>query len=99
LTRKRSGESLRKNSPESRLKKAFLFRRCRRRSGGPPELAAVAGEAQALIDKGDFDAARAVLVRGREVARKLREESSRYEAQLLAQESRVDHLELAGSSL
>ena len=62
---------------------------------GPPELAAVAGEAQALIDKGDFDAARAVLVRGREVARKLREESSRYEAQLLAQEARVDHLELA----
>ena len=62
---------------------------------GPPEIAAIAGEAQALIDKGELDAARAVLLRGRAAARKLREESSHYEGQLLAQEARVDHLQLA----
>jgi tetratricopeptide (TPR) repeat protein len=62
---------------------------------GPPQIAAIADEVQALIDKGDFDTARASLSRGREVARKkFREESSRYEAQLLAQEARVDHLQL-----
>jgi tetratricopeptide (TPR) repeat protein len=62
---------------------------------GPPEIAALAGEAQALIDEGEFDGARAALHRGRDAARKLRDESSRYEAHLLVQEARVDHLQLA----
>ncbi len=62
---------------------------------GPPQIAQIASEAQALIDKGDFDAARATLARGREAARKLREDAGRYEARMLAQESGVDHLQLA----
>jgi hypothetical protein len=62
---------------------------------GPAELASFAQQAQALIDKGDFDGARAALGAGRTAARVLREQSSRYEAQFLAQEARVDHLQLS----
>jgi tetratricopeptide (TPR) repeat protein len=62
---------------------------------GPPQIAAIATEAQTLIDKGEFDAARAVLARGRQAWKKSRESSSRYEAQLLAQEAGIDHLQLA----
>ena len=62
---------------------------------GPPALAAIAEEVQALIDNGDLDAARGALERGREAARTLRIESSRYEASFLAQEARVDDLQLA----
>jgi hypothetical protein len=62
---------------------------------GPAELASFAQQAQALIDKGDFDGARAALGAGRTAARVLREQSSRYEAQFLAQEARGDHLQLS----
>jgi tetratricopeptide (TPR) repeat protein len=62
---------------------------------GPPELAAYAKAAQAFIEKGELDAARSALASGRAVARGLRERSSRYEVDFLAQEARVDHLQLA----
>jgi tetratricopeptide (TPR) repeat protein len=62
---------------------------------GPTELASYAQQAQALIDKGDLDGARAALVAGQAAARGVREQSSRYEAQFLAQEAKVDHLQLA----
>jgi tetratricopeptide (TPR) repeat protein len=61
----------------------------------PPELAAVREEALALIDRGELDRARAVLNRGREAARALREEASRSEAELLANGAQIDHLQLA----
>jgi tetratricopeptide (TPR) repeat protein len=59
-----------------------------------PEFAAIRARASALIDKGDFDAARAALNDGRQRARALREEASRTEAQFLADEARVDRLQL-----
>jgi tetratricopeptide (TPR) repeat protein len=62
---------------------------------GPAELASFAQQAQALIDKGDLDGARKSLAAARAAARKLREQSSRYEADFLVQEARVDHLQLA----
>ncbi len=60
---------------------------------GPPALAAIAEEVQALIDKGEFDDARYALARGREASRGL--DASRYEAAFLAQRARVDDLQLA----
>ena len=60
-----------------------------------PELAAIRGHALALIDAGDLDAARAALNRGREAARALRDETSRNEAEFIADEARIDHLQLA----
>jgi tetratricopeptide (TPR) repeat protein len=63
-------------------------------SNDRPEFAAIRTRASALIDKGDFDAARAALNEGREHARALREEASRTEAEFLAQEARVDQLQL-----
>jgi tetratricopeptide (TPR) repeat protein len=62
---------------------------------GPPALAAIAEEVQALLDKGEFNDARRALARGREAARALRIDASRYEAAFLAQEARVDDLQLA----
>jgi tetratricopeptide (TPR) repeat protein len=62
---------------------------------GPPALAAIAEEAQTLIDEGEFDDARRALARGREAARAMRVKASRYEAAFLAQEARVDDLQLA----
>jgi tetratricopeptide (TPR) repeat protein len=62
---------------------------------GPPALAAIAEEVQALIDKGEFDDARRALARGREAARALRIDASRYEAAFLAQQARVDDLQLS----
>src|SRR5580704_4361588 len=62
---------------------------------GPAELASYAQQAQALIDKGDFDGARAALGSGQAAAHAMREQSSRYEAQFLAQDARIDHLQLA----
>ena len=59
-----------------------------------PEFAAIRARASALIDKGDFDAARAALNEGREAARAMREEMSRTEAGFLADEARVDRLQL-----
>ena len=62
---------------------------------GPPRITAIAAKAQALIDKGDFDAARAAFARGQDAVRKLRDELSRQEAQLLVQEARIEHLRMA----
>ncbi len=62
---------------------------------GPPTLAAIAEEVQALLDKGEFEDARRALVRGREASRALRIDASRYEAAFLAQDARVDDLQLA----
>jgi tetratricopeptide (TPR) repeat protein len=59
-----------------------------------PEFAAIRARASALIDKGDFDAARAALNEGRLRARAMREEADRTEAGFLAQEARVDRLQL-----
>ncbi|HMF07106.1 MAG TPA: hypothetical protein VKE72_08865 [Methylocella sp.] len=65
---------------------------------GPPALAAIAQEAQSLIDKGDLDGARHALVRGREAARAQRSDASRNEAKFLALDARVDDLQLAYKS-
>src|SRR5215470_9096716 len=62
---------------------------------GPAELASFAEQAETLINKGDLDGARIVLAAGRTAARSMREQSSRYEADFLAQEAKVDHLQLA----
>jgi hypothetical protein len=62
---------------------------------GPPALAAIAQEAQSLIDKGDLDGARHVLQRGREAARAQRSDASRDEAKFLALDARVDDLQVA----
>src|SRR5258708_7332987 len=62
---------------------------------GPAELASFAEQAETLINKGDLDGARIVLAAGRTAARSLREQSSRYEGDCLAQEAKVDHLQLA----
>jgi hypothetical protein len=60
-----------------------------------PEFASIRNEALTYIDRGEFDAARASLARGREAARALRENVSRNEAEFLADEARIDHLQLA----
>lgn len=60
-----------------------------------PELAAIRQEALTLVNRGDLDGARASLNRGREAAQALRKEASRTEAAFLADEARVDHLQLA----
>ena len=60
-----------------------------------PELAAIREQALSLINAGDLDAARAMLNCGRAMARALREEASRNEAELLADQSHIDHLQLA----
>jgi tetratricopeptide (TPR) repeat protein len=65
-----------------------------RLSNDRPEFVAIRARASALIDKGDFDAARAALNEGRERARALRQEASRTEAGFLADEARVDRLQL-----
>jgi hypothetical protein len=62
---------------------------------GPVELASFAQRCQALIDQGDLEGARNVLAEGRARARKLREQSARYEANFLAWEAEIDHLQLA----
>ena len=60
-----------------------------------PELAAIREQALALVDRGNLDQARAMLSGGRAAARALREAASRSEAELLADEARIDHLQLA----
>jgi tetratricopeptide (TPR) repeat protein len=60
-----------------------------------PELATIREEALASIDRGELDRARAVLDRGREAARALREEASRGEAELLADGAQIDRLQAA----
>jgi hypothetical protein len=59
-----------------------------------PEFATIRASALALIDKGDFEAARAKLNEGRAAARASRDEASRTEAQFLAESARVDLLQL-----
>jgi len=56
------------------------------------EIGPIREQALALVDRGDLDRARAVLNGGR---RALREDASRNEAELLADEARIDHLQLA----
>jgi tetratricopeptide (TPR) repeat protein len=65
-----------------------------RLSDDRPEFAAIRARASAAMDNGDFDAARAALNEGRVRARTLREEASRTEAGFLADEARVDRLQL-----
>ena len=67
-----------------------------------PEFASIRNQALAYIDRGEFDAARAALARGRDAARPLREKGralyetgSRNEAEFLADEAGIDHLNLA----
>jgi tetratricopeptide (TPR) repeat protein len=62
---------------------------------GPASLASFAQQAQTLIDKGDLDGARAALAEGRAAARTVREQSSGYESDFLAQQAKIDHLQLA----
>jgi tetratricopeptide (TPR) repeat protein len=60
-----------------------------------PDLAAVRERTLTLIDRGELDQASSVLSGGRAAARALREEASRSEAELLADEARINHLQLA----
>ena len=64
-----------------------------------PELADIRTQAQELINQGGLDQARAVLDAAREAQRTLREKAiekaNRDEAELLADEARLDHLQLA----
>src|SRR5258706_6341626 len=62
---------------------------------GPAALASFAQQAEALIKNGDLDDARDALTAGRTLARTMRDESSSYEADFLAQEATVYHLQLA----
>jgi tetratricopeptide (TPR) repeat protein len=62
---------------------------------GPAELASFAEQAETLINRGDLGGARNALVEGRTAARSLRQKSTRYEADFLAQEAKVNHLQLA----
>ena len=54
------------------------------------EIGPIREQALALVHRGDLDRARAVLKGGR---RALREDASRNEAELLADEARIDHLQ------
>jgi tetratricopeptide (TPR) repeat protein len=62
---------------------------------GPAELASYAQQAQTLIEKGEFDGARSALASGKDAAHGMRERSSGYEAAFLAQDAKIDHLQLA----
>ncbi len=62
---------------------------------GSPGLAAIAQEAQALIDKGDLDGASRALAARREASRTRRIDASREDAEILALEARVEDLQLA----
>ncbi len=62
---------------------------------GSPAVAALAKQAEALINKGDLDGASQVLARGREAARKQREGANRDEATVLGLDARLDDLKLA----
>ncbi len=71
-----------------------LRKQLARLSNERPELSAIRQDALALIERGEFDAARAALARGRDAARALRVDASRSEAEFLADEARVEHLQL-----
>jgi len=62
--------------------------------GDNTELASIRDDALLLIDRGALDAARDLLCTGRLVARSLRVEAARTEAELLSSEGRIDHLQL-----
>jgi hypothetical protein len=72
-----------------------LRRQLARLTNDRPEFALIRRQALAYIDQGEFEAARAALGRGREAARELREDVSRNEAEFLADEARIDHLQLS----
>ena len=59
-----------------------------------PEFAVIRQRALGLVNKGEFEAARAELRKGRNAAREIREEVSRSEAEFLVDEARVDRLQL-----
>jgi tetratricopeptide (TPR) repeat protein len=65
-----------------------------RLSNDRPEFAAIRARASALIGKGDFDAARAALREGQRLADEMLEELSRTKVGFLADEARVDRLQL-----
>ena len=88
-------EDIRKRLNEKADELIKLREEIARLQRGPAELASFAEQAETLINKGDLDGARVVLAAGRTTARTLREQSSRYEADFLAQEAKVDHLQLA----
>jgi len=52
-------------------------------------------QALALVDQGKFDSARLVIDRCRELAREQRIQATRMEAELLADDARIAHLQLA----
>jgi tetratricopeptide (TPR) repeat protein len=58
-----------------------------------PDVEAVRRQALTLIDRGDLDGARRLFVEARNTIRASREERSRQEAALLADEADIDHLE------
>ena len=62
---------------------------------GPPEISLFAQQAEEHVRTGDFVGAGAALASGRKAAHALREQAPEYEAEFLAQEARVDHLQLA----
>jgi pimeloyl-ACP methyl ester carboxylesterase len=62
---------------------------------GSPGLAAIAQEAQALVDKGELEGASRALAAHREVSRARQIDASREDAEILALEARVDDLQLA----
>lgn len=59
-----------------------------------PELAKARENALVLVDRGELDEARASLCMSREATRKLRKSLTRDEAELLADEARIDRLQL-----
>jgi hypothetical protein len=63
-----------------------------------PELAAIRKQAAALVDQGELDLARITLDRGRDVARKLREDASINEFALIVDSARIDSLQLDHTS-
>jgi tetratricopeptide (TPR) repeat protein len=65
-----------------------------RLSNDRPEFAAIRARASVLLDRGDFDAARAALREGQTLADEMLEELSRTKAGFLADEARVDRLQL-----
>lgn len=86
------------NIPERLDKKAdelvTLQQEISRLRQGPADLSEFAQKAQQLITQGDFDSALTALSKGRTTARNLREQSSRFEAEFLAQEANLDHIRL-----
>jgi tetratricopeptide (TPR) repeat protein len=71
-----------------------LRERLNRFTNEQAELAAICEQARVLIESGAFDLARGTLRRGREIARGLQIDADRIEAEFLADEARICHLQL-----